>query len=70
MMKFYGGCLLFIGAFFTFGSPWFILLAILGLLLFLQGMENVIASLIVECIRSNKSPDELDTHKDEKGLGQ
>jgi len=56
MMKFYGGCLMFIGAFFTFGSSWFILLAILGLLLFLQGMKNVIASLLVECIRSDKSP--------------
>ena len=63
MMKFYGGALLFIGAYLTFANPWFILLVVLGLLLFLQGMEKSIASLIVECIRSDKSPDEIEADR-------
>ena len=59
MMKVYGGVLLFFGAFQAFASPWFILIAVLGLLFFLQGMENSMAALILDSIRDDKGPDEL-----------
>jgi len=68
-MKWFGTVFMLFGSILTFANPWFVLLAVIGLLLFLQGMEQSIAALVVECIRKNKSPEELEAgRKREIGL--
>jgi hypothetical protein len=68
-MKWFGAVFMLFGCILAFENPWFVLLPVIGLLLFLQGMEQSIAALVVECIRNNKNPDELEAErKKEIGL--
>ena len=69
-MKWFGVVFMLFGSILAFGNPWFILLPVVGLLLFLQGMEESIAALVVECIQKNKNPTELEAdRKKEIGVG-
>jgi hypothetical protein len=70
MMKLLGAVLVVICGYLGMaGNPLFFLGSSIGLLLFLQGMEKSIAAVVVECIRKNKSPQELEAdRKREIGL--
>jgi hypothetical protein len=62
--KIFGVVFMGIGTYGVFCTPPVLgLLALVGLILFLQGIQETVIEEVVECIRSNKSYDELLAHR-------
>jgi len=66
MKKVFGFILMVFGGISAFASPYSVIVAVVGLVLFLRGTEESIVDQVVDCLQQDKSRDTLEEDRKRK----